>query len=397
MYEATLSNCTEIDRDGSGRGQKQLKVFYVMPRGMYFGASQATSIDLCVRDLIRASRFAGSAQVIAEAIADEFEGVALHPFPCSAISATRSRAEYAADLVGAHRPDIIIVQQHLPTASAIARRCPGARIVLQTHNFQKADYAAGSLKDWVRRGYKRARYRRLAGLVHVSEACARAFAANWPDIGLPQAVVHNGLDFAAWTPAAARAREVLFVGRCVPEKGAVESAAAAARALASLPDWTARFILSAVRENAATLEAVRSALAPLGARARIEVQRPFVEVKAAYEAAAIAIVPSMVSEAFGRTALEAHAGGAALISSGIGGLREVSGTSALYLPEVTADAIAAALGRLVGAPDLRARLAREGAAWVRERFSIGSQAGRLDDFCLELALSGRIGEKQSYR
>jgi glycosyltransferase involved in cell wall biosynthesis len=125
-------------------------------------------------------------------------------------------------------------------------------------------------------------------------------------------------------------------------------------------------------------------LEPLGPRARIEFQQPFGRVKAAYEAASIALVPSKVSEAFGRTALEAHAGGAALISSGIGGLREVSGTSAVYLPEVAPDVIAAAINTLIDAPELRARLAQDGAAWVRERFSIQSQAACLDSFCMEL-------------
>ena len=389
MYEAALSDCADIDANGSGTARR-LKVFYVMPRAMYFGAAQATSIDLCVRDLIKASRFARSAHVIAEAVQDAFEGAALHPFPRSAMSATRSRAQYVAALAGAHKPDVILVQQHLPTASAIARRCPEVRVVLQTHNFQKADYAAGSLKDWLRRGYKRARYKRLAGLIHVSEACRRAFTANWPDIALPQAVVHNGLDFAEWTPTEARAREIVFAGRCVADKGALEAAQAALRALAVRPDWTARFILSAVPENAVFFEAVRSALAPLGTRARIDVQRPFPEVKAAYETAMIALVPSKVSEAFGRTALEAHAGGAGLISSGIGGLREVSGPSALYLPDVTADAIAAALGTLIDTPDLCARLARDGAAWVRERFSIESQAARLDSFCLGLLTKDQV-------
>jgi glycosyltransferase involved in cell wall biosynthesis len=381
MYGATSSDCADAGPSGSATGRRHLKVFCVMPRAMYFGASQATSIDLCVRDLVRASRFATPTHVFAEAVADPFEGVALHAFPRSALSATRTRAHYVSGLARAHEPDVIIVQQHLPTASAIARRCPDARVVLQTHNFQKADYAAGSLKDWARRRYKRARYTRLAGLIHVSEACARAFAANWPDIDLPQAVVHNGLDFAQWSPAEARIAEVLFVGRCVADKGALEAAEAAARVLAGRPQWRARFILSATHGHAAFFEAVRSALAPLGTRARIEVQRPFHEVKAACEAASIALVPSKVSEAFGRTALEAHAGRATLISSGIGGLREVSGASALYLPEVTADAVAAAIETLIDAPGLRARLARDGAAWVRQRFAIEAQAARLDSFC----------------
>ena len=384
MYEPNFSDCAEIDRDSSGPARQLIKIFFVMPRQMYFGAAQATSIDLCVRDLIKASRFAISAQVIAEAVEDEFEGVTVHPFPPSASSATRSRARYVASLAAEAKPDVIVVQQHLPTASAIASRCPAVKVVLQTHNFQKADYAAASLKDWLRREYKRARYRRLAGLIHVSEACRRAFATHWPDIELSQAVVNNGLDFAEWRPASERAREVLFVGRCVPEKGGLEAAEATARVLADRPDWTARFILSAVQENAAFLETLRSALSSLGTRARIEVQRPFADVKAAYEVASIALVPSKVSEAFGRTALEAHAGWTSLISSGIGGLREVSGPSSLYLPEVTTDAIAAALNTLIDAPELRARLAREGAAWVRDRFSIRSQAARLDDFCTGL-------------
>lgn len=384
MYSATSSFLADAGVSGSLAGQDQLKIFHVMPRAMYFGPAQATSIDLCMRDLIRASRFAKSAHVLAEPVADSFEGVSLHPFPRAAMSETRSRAHYVAGLVQEHKPDVVIVQQHLPTASAVARRCPGTRVVLHTHNFQKANYAAGSLKDWWRRAYKRARYQRLAGLIHVSEACRRAFAANWPDIDLPQAVVHNGLDFAEWTPAQVRAREVLFVGRCVADKGALEAAQAAARVLAGRPLWTVRFILSAVCGNTEFLEAVRLALAPLGTRARIEVQRPFAEVKAAFEAASIALVPSIGNESFGRTALEAHAGGAALISSGIGGLREVSGQSAHFLPEVTTEAIVTALDTLIENPEARAKPAREGMAWVRKRFSIEEQAARLDGFCLHL-------------
>jgi glycosyltransferase involved in cell wall biosynthesis len=362
-----------------------LEIFHVMPRAMYFGTARATSIDLCVRDLIKASSFAASTHVIAEAVADAFEGVTLHPFPRIGLSATRSRATYVADLIARRQPDVVIVQQHLPTASTIAGRCPGAKVVLQTHNFQKADYTTGSLRDRLRRGYRRTRYRRLAGLIHVSEACARDFAANWPDIELPQAVVNNGLDFGEWMPAQTRANEVLFAGRCVPEKGGLEAAAAVARVLGGRPCWTARFILSAVEGNGAYLQAVRAALAPLASRARIDTQRPFAEVKAAFEAAAIALVPSIMSEPFGRTALEAHAGGAALISSGTGGLREVSGSAAIYLTEVTADTITSALDRLIDAPDRRAELAREAASWVRRHFPIETQAGRLDDFCASIA------------
>ena len=80
----------------------------------------------------------------------------------------------------------------------------------------------------------------------------------------------------------------------------------------------------------------------------------------------------------GRTALEAHAGGAAVISSGNGGLREVSGEHALYLPRIGAPEIAQAVERLIANPAERNRLATEGHARALARFDIHSTAGRHD-------------------
>ena len=65
-----------------------------------------------------------------------------------------------------------------------------------------------------------------------------------------------------------------------------------------------------------------------------------------------------MKEGFGRTALEAQAAGAALVSSGSGALREVSGDSALYLDAVTAQAIADTTGRLMEDEALLARMQR---------------------------------------
>jgi len=62
------------------------------------------------------------------------------------------------------------------------------------------------------------------------------------------------------------------------------------------------------------------------------------------------VVASKWAEPFGRVTLEAHAGGAALISSGTGGLSEISGDAALYLEAVTGPVIASALCQLAGCP-----------------------------------------------
>ena len=119
------------------------------------------------------------------------------------------------------------------------------------------------------------------------------------------------------------------MGRCVPEKGILETAQALAAVLPDQPEWRAQFILSAVESSPDYYAKVLSELEPFKSRIAVRMQRPYKEIIAAFEKAAIAVVPSICRESFGRTALEAHAGGAALISSGAGALREVSGDHAL--------------------------------------------------------------------
>jgi glycosyltransferase involved in cell wall biosynthesis len=355
---------------------------------MYFGEARATSIDLCVRDLVCFSRFHARTRIFAEATDDGFPGFVMETLPAAQRMATTfRRANSVARAARQARPDIIVVQQHLPTAAAIALRLPWAKIVLHTHNFQKSysdDPAFGAM---FRRAARSRRYRQLAGIVHVSETARNVFDRAWP-VGLPGCVVNNGLDFDAWHPAAERRREILYIGRCAPEKGVLETAAALRSILPDFPDWRTRFILSAVGTNARYFEDTRDVLAELGPQAEINVQRPYCEIRQACEHAAIAIVPSIYREAFGRTALEAHAGGAALIRSGSGGLSEISGQAALFTPEVTAETISGAVRTLLTDPALRNRIARQGAERVREHFDIRRQAARLDDFLLDVVAGG---------
>lgn len=355
-------------------------IFQVLPRGMYFGASKATSIDLSIRDLVMASRFRASTTILAETIDDPFPGLAMHPLPAITRVTTFARVNHVVRLARKLSPDLIIVQQHLPTAAAIAARLPLTQVILHTHNFQK-DYRGASIRARIRRAFKKGRYGRLAGILHVSRACANTFAQSWPDLTMPSCIVHNGFDFDEWHPQAVRTEEILYVGRCAPEKGVLETANALAAVLPKFPAWQARLILSAIETHPDYFQRVKDALAGVGDRVTISLQRPFAEVKAKFETAAIALAPSHCPEAFGRTALEAHAGGAALISSGAGALAEVSDDCALTLPAVDAAAIARAIETLIHRPQLRLKLAHAAAKRVRDRFNIQKQAACFDDFC----------------
>jgi glycosyltransferase involved in cell wall biosynthesis len=90
-----------------------------------------------------------------------------------------------------------------------------------------------------------------------------------------------------------------------------------------------------------------------------------------YAEAEVAVVPSLY-EGFSLPAVEAMACGVPLVATTGGALPEVAGPSeetCLLVPPGDAGALAAALGRALGDPPLRARLAAAGRARVLERFT----------------------------
>jgi len=176
----------------------------------------------------------------------------------------------------------------------------------------------------------------------------------------------------------------LLVARCLPEKGVLEAVQAMAKVLPEFPGWRGHVILSSIDEKPKYAARVFDVLNNSPNVFRVETNRPFGEVKAANERVAVAVVPSKWVEPLGRTALEAHAGGAALISSGTGGLTEISGETALMLPEVSPKAIETALSHLLMDEVQRARLARAGATRVREFFDIRTHALRFDRFLVDI-------------
>lgn len=97
---------------------------------------------------------------------------------------------------------------------------------------------------------------------------------------------------------------------------------------------------------------------------------PHGEVLAAWNRAAIAVVPSITPETFGLAALEALRAGTPVVAARSGGLPEVvvDGESGLLVTPGDSEALRAALQRLVDDPHLRERLGR-GATARAERFS----------------------------
>ncbi len=357
-------------------------IFQVLPRGMRFEKESATSVDLCVAEIVKHSAFAERTMVFAD-----FKRA---PLLANARSfASRSISRRVAEVVAAVRrenPAVVIVQQHLPTASRIAAAVPETPVFLQVHNFQKRSKAKLGLvrrcSDWLRER----RYGSLAGLMFVSEAAMKSFDREF-GMEIPRIVLPNGFVPADWVSSTERSLEILCTGRLAPEKGIIEAGEAVVEVLRARPDWRATFILSEIETHPQYAERCFRILASLPAQTKILTDISHRIVREANSRAAIALVPSKWREPFGRTALEAHAGGAALISSGTGGLSEISGDAALYLKEITPNAIRAALLTLIDDPAERERLGQAGMRRINSRFTIDLVSSRMDEFVSEIALS----------
>jgi glycosyltransferase involved in cell wall biosynthesis len=160
---------------------------------------------------------------------------------------------------------------------------------------------------------------------------------------------------------------VLFVGRLVYYKGAD----VLVRAMASVPDADLVLIGRGPLESELREIAVASATAD-----RISWVAPQgdAELHAYYHAADVFCLPSVAnSEAFGLVQIEAHAAGTPAVSTNLptsvpyANLDDVTG---LIVPVGDVDALAAALNRLLGDDELRARLGAQARERALTQFTI---------------------------
>jgi glycosyltransferase involved in cell wall biosynthesis len=364
---------------------REPKIAYVLLRNAHFGPRLASSVELCVRDLALYSRHSESILVVCPAVDKPFDGVEIATVPKGSIGGNLGKALAVARLLLRRGVDFAIVENHLPAAALIAL-ASGIPTILHSHAYERAPPNA------FRRVVRDCELKLLAGLVLVSEDCVNQFRANFPEACAPIRAVPNGLDMTGWSWKAPKDKTILSVGRALDDKGHIEAMAALIRVLPSRPEWSARFILSTADQEPQVLHALREAARPFSGRITIDLSLPYADVRKAWETAAIGMALTKTPEPFGRTALEALASGAALVTSGRGGLVEVCGPDALIVDPSDTDEVAGSLAVLMDGPDRRSYLAGAGRARAEKLFDIRAVAKRMDDF-IEEALERSVDRR----
>lgn len=362
-----------------------MRVAVVMPQGCRMDGRRFNSMEAVAAIMSRHSRFASGLVILCDAGAETPAALPLVTVPAGLTRAAWRRA--VVDRLRAFRPDLVEYHQHLSDASTLARRVQGPVQVLYRHTRIKPP---GNLIARLR--YQR-RLEAFDHLLFVSRAAAEEFAGDYPAVRGARSWIRTPIEMAAWTPPEGpREPLILFVGRALPEKGMDAFCAALDGVLARHPSWRGALVLGEFERHRTWATPHLQTLARYGDRVEVHRTATLAEVMAVTRRAAIAVTPSRIAEALGLTALEAHAAGAALVSSGRGGLAEVSGPHALYVDPPEPAPLAAAIERLILDAPLRARLAQAGRAHVADAYSPEARARELDDLRLQLvtARSSRL-------
>lgn len=348
-----------------------MRIAVVLPRGCSFCPDKTNSMETVVRTLSAHSRLNRLVTLIADAGGPTPAGVQMVTVPAGLGRKARNAA--VMDVLAKLSPDIVEYHQQLKAASVLARQLPDAIHVLYRHTRIKP---SRNLIERLRYGRRLARFDRL---VFVSRAAGEEFAADYPRLAGRVSSVCNPIESDAWRASPEqREKLILFAGRAMKDKGLDLFCAALAQTLDRHPDWHGALMLGDWDKHQDWAAPQVRLLERFGDRVEIHKSASLDSVRAMTQRAAIAVTPSRVREALGLAALEAHAAGAALISSGRGGLREASGEYALYVDVEEAGSLASAMMRLVENPDERLALARGGQAYVERVHSPAARAAELD-------------------
>ncbi|MDE1896062.1 MAG: glycosyltransferase family 4 protein [Rhodospirillales bacterium] len=260
------------------------------------------------------------------------------------------------------RPRVIEVHQNPRLAMFLALAFPRARVLLFLHN-----------DPLTMRGLRTKLGRRLALRLLHHVVCVSAYLAQRYATGLAQGpeVLPNPISAEELPAPVEKQPLILFTGRIVENKAPDVFIAACAAALKQLPGWRAEMI-GGDRfgpNSPQTRYFLEQQAEALRAGITFHGPRPHADVLAAMNRAAIVVVPSRWAEPFGLTALEAMATGAALITTGQGGLRDVAGEAAIYTPPGDTAALAKTLVMLAENTATREPLAQAGRARAREFFT----------------------------
>ncbi|MEO0809081.1 MAG: glycosyltransferase family 4 protein [Pseudomonadota bacterium] len=380
-----------------------MKIAVILPWGARFSPSASPgAIELCVKDFIAHSRFRDTTVVITNP--PEHDGQVHPPYDVCEFrpaALTRIRANRTAwhraliDQLLDIRPDVIQVQQTPVTAHALKGAFPKTPVILHRHD---AQFPGNPIKRWlIKRDIRAADF-----VICNSDFILRHHIKHCGTRPEATQRIYNGINFALNEAGQTKEQLIVCVAARMPRKGPELFAGAIKPILAANPTWHAAMVCVTTgtassrfaRNVEELIESARTATSH--GRFRRFDTLPHATVMELYRRASIAVIPSQWDEPFGRTALEAVASKATIVSSGRGGLREITDANALYPEAQSAEAYRKAIQSLIDAPERSKSMADAALENAHRLFDAQTVAAQYDTVMSDLAGTRGRSDRQHH-
>lgn len=216
---------------------------------------------------------------------------------------------------------------------------------------------------------------KLTYLFSISNYCTNQFKKNYPEYSYKFLTLYNSygyLDVNSIPTNDYSNYTIGFVGKPLKIKGFDYFIEATNKFIQKFSQWNINIVAAKFRKKKKyikLLEEVKSNPNLPKDKIKIFTQLPRDEVMQVLSKTTIYIVPSKFIESFGLATLEAHLAGCIVISSGSGGLKEVSGDYAYYLPKLDSNNIYKVLEYINSHLDEAITKAKAGKARALEKFN----------------------------
>lgn len=355
------------------------RLISILPYQDAFSASSYGAVSLCVEEWLRYSDYQTASQVLGLACKDVLNTAVFHPIAYHKQFFEGNTQAYAKACIENLLPDhhYLIEIHNRPKMVAHLAGPSAWSICLFFHNDPLSMGGAKSIED---------RMRLIAQCEHIffnSYYTYRRFLSGLklvPEVRAKLSVQYQGVDFHAMDrePVVEKKKQLVFVGRLTPTKGALRAVQAMQKVLPAHPDWKVVFVAPSSRHEQSYVADFHKAREALGVQSRYESFLLHHEVLQLFQTSAIACLPSVWQEPFGRVVLEAMAAGCACITSNRGGIPEIAGDAAILLDDLSVASLAEQIERLIVQADLRARYQSAAKARMRACFDLRTQTRHLD-------------------
>ena len=177
-------------------------------------------------------------------------------------------------------------------------------------------------------------------------------------------------------------KEILFVGRLVPEKGVDIYVDAIEPLVSNFPEWNFGLIgsskLGSNINKSNYSQDIINKFKKLGHQANFYGFKDYSFVQEKMRDASIIVIPSLWEEPFGLVAAEAMSNGIAIIASNVGGIPEIVEDNGILIKNINSSKIGKSLTTLIKNKDERELFQKK--AWKSFKFSSYNSSKNLDKY-----------------